>query len=213
MFSALRASARVAALVLAGAPALGCSDDPGFVVREDEVCFERRDGRRICVETYEATRQDATDADPGTSSAPPRSTAGRLPWAEISWEAARAACRAKDKRLCERDEWIDACDGGVGEAEGTRYPYGDVRDPTICNVSGAGPIPGGQAPGCASGFGVLDMGGNLWEWTGNTPAAATARGGSFRSTRTHDCFSGDATQRFDPGLPNAEVGFRCCRDG
>lgn len=191
---------------------LACSDDPDFAVREDEVCFERRDGQRICIEVYEASRQDADAESEGTSEATPRSTADRQPWRNVTWSAALEACRAKGKRLCDRDEWIDGCDGEVGEDVGTTYPYGNERDPALCNVTGGGPAAGGASPMCVSAFGTFDQGGNVWEWTGNTRAAAAARGGSFRSSQTHDCQSGDRTQRFDPELPNVEVGFRCCRE-
>lgn len=189
-----------------------CSDDPGFSVLEDEVCFERRDGVRVCIEVFEASRQDATADAEGTSTDSPRSIAGRRPWVNVTWSAAREACAAKGKRLCERDEWIDACDGGVGETEGQAYPYGETRDTAQCNVGGGGPVAGGSFAGCASPIGTLDQGGNVWEWTGNTASAAVARGGSFRSTMSHECLSGDQFRRFMPDQPDAEVGFRCCRE-
>lgn len=211
-----REAARVGirGLVALAAAGLGaaCSDDPALSVRDDEICFERRDGRRICVELYEASRPDATSTSVGTTNGIPRSIPGRLPWEEVTWEAARAACVEKGKRLCEADEWEDACDGTVGN-DGLTFPYGDERDVTACNVSGVGPVPTGSNERCVSPFGVFDMGGNLWEWTGNTLDAAVARGGGYPSSQTHRCTSGpDFPNRFPPAAPNVEVGFRCCRD-
>lgn len=205
--------ARVVVLGASALTLLACSDDPDFAVREDEVCFERRDGQRICVEVYEASRQDASGDVEGSSEAPPRSTAGRRPWTNVTWMAAREACRAKGKRLCERDEWLDACDGGVGEDVGSTYPYGDTIDPTLCNVEGGGPIAGGTRATCVSAFGAFDMAGNVWEWTGNTTSSAVARGGSFRNSVLHSCGAGDTPpQTFRIDQPNEEVGFRCCRE-
>ncbi len=190
----------------------GCTEDGGLDVREEEICFTRRDGAGICIETYEASRRDATDTSPGVSDEPPRSFASRRPWVEITWSAARDACLAKGRRLCERDEWFDACSGAVGEGNGTRYPYGAELDEAVCNVTGTEPVAGGSFAGCVSGFGAFDLAGNVWEWTGNSEAAAVARGGGFRSSVAHECRSGDDLRRFDPRQANVEVGFRCCRD-
>lgn len=190
---------------------VGCSDEESLTAQEEEVCFNRRDGVPVCIETYEAARQDAAENAEGVASGPPRSIANVRPWTGITWEAALEACRAKGSRLCDRDEWIDACDGGIGEAEGSLYPYGETRDPSLCNVQGGGPVAGGRFTMCLSGLGTQDQAGNVWEWTGNAPSSAAARGGSFRSSQTHACLSGDRMQRFDPLQPNEEVGFRCCR--
>lgn len=198
----------LALLVLAA-----CEEDPGFAVREDEVCFERRDGVRVCIDVYEASRQDATATEEGVSDEPPRSTVARRPWVNITWSAAREACRAKGKRLCERDEWIDACDGGIGESEGQIYLYGETEDTTICNVDRPeGPVEGGSFMGCRSPLGTFDQAGNVWEWTGNRAQDGVARGGSFRSSQAHRCDSGDRLLRFPIEQPNVEVGFRCCRE-
>jgi hypothetical protein len=174
-------------------------------------CLPSRTGGMYCIDVYEASRVDATRTSAGvmTSSAP-RSIAGVLPWAEITWADAQAACVRRAMRLCERDEWIDACHGAVGEDAGTTYTYGDTRDPTRCNVQGTGPAPTGSFAGCESGDTTFDQAGNLWEWTGSVSSAAAARGGGWGSSITHRC-ADEAMGSFAIDQPSPEVGFRCCR--
>lgn len=190
----------------------GCAEETGFGVDDPEICRTRRDGARYCIEVYEASREDATvDTEGIDEASPARSRPDRLPWTEITWAAARAACEAKGKRLCDFDEWIDACDGTTGDG-GLVYTYGDTRDESnmTCNTGSGAPEPTGRRMACESPDGALDLSGNVWEWTGNTRNAAAARGGGFRSTQTHMCSS--SLMNVSPSDENPEVGFRCCRD-
>lgn len=199
--------------VLAATAACG-EEEPNIGSPDKEVCLLRADGTtRYCIDTYEASRSDATATEPGTASmAAPRSLDGRLPWAQLTWSEARAACQLRGRRLCERDEWLDACDGVAGPG-GALYTYGDTLAADTCNTGGAGVEAGGARAGCKSSGAVFDLSGNVREWTGNVKAAAAARGGSFRSSTTHECTSGDTAQLQPPDQGSAEVGYRCCRDG
>lgn len=192
--------------------ATGCEDEPTFNVLEPEVCLSRRDGFRYCIEIYEASRADATADSPGTDEAsPPIAAQDRIPWVQITWAAAKTACESKGKRLCDFDEWVDACDGVVGDG-GTVFAYGDMRDESnmTCNT-GSGAAEGtGSRMACATDTGIFDQSGNVWEWTGNTAGAAAPRGGGFRSTQTHACDS--VLMNVSNTDESPEVGFRCCRD-
>jgi formylglycine-generating enzyme required for sulfatase activity len=198
------------AILIAGA----CSESAPLVTPDKEICLVRGDGGHYCIELYEASHRDATMKAEGSDlKSPPRSLDGLMPWSMVTWEAAKTACNAKNKRLCEADEWIDACDGVPGTG-GTKYAYGDTLDtmpPYHCNVSSMGPVPTGSFSGCRAMTGTFDQSGNVAEWTGNTKSAAAARGGSFRSSITHECTS-DGMGAYDPDQESPEVGFRCCRD-
>lgn len=190
-----------------------CGDEPPPLVSPDvEVCLLRSDGSNYCVDAYEASRADATtDAAGADELSKPRSLPGRLPWTRITWAGAKAACELRARRLCERDEWLDACDGVAGMG-GSAFSYGDTLDAEKCNTGGMGVEPGGTHVSCKSLGGVFDLNGNVREWTGNVKASASARGGAFRSTATHQCLDGDTEQRTAPDAADVETGFRCCRD-
>lgn len=192
----------------------GCGEEePDITSPDEEVCLQRADGVRFCIDTYEATRSDATATAVGVDgAAAPRSLEGRLPWTQLTWSEARAACQVRGRRLCERDEWLDACDGLPGPG-GAVYTYGDTVSAETCNTGGVGVEATGARGGCRSSGEVFDLSGNVREWTGNVKAGAAARGGSFRSSATHECTSGDTVQVQSPDQGSVEVGFRCCRDG
>lgn len=187
---------------------LGCEEDPELELPDKEVCLNRSDGVRYCIDVYEASRRDASATSAGADQASKaKSLETRLPWTEVSWSEAKAACERRGRRLCEADEWVDACDGTAG-AGGRTYAYGDTVDATRCNTGGIEVEPGGAFPGCETVIKTLDQSGNVWEWTGNNEAAAEARGGSFRSTQAHRC--ADTLTSVPLTNKTVEVGFRCC---
>jgi hypothetical protein len=55
--------------------------------------------------------------------------AGALPLVMYHYYEALAWCEARGKRLCYDDEWRTACEG----AAATAYPYGNTRQPGVCN--------------------------------------------------------------------------------
>jgi formylglycine-generating enzyme required for sulfatase activity len=189
-----------------------CSDEGPLETPDREVCLEREDGARYCINMFEESRRDASAAAPGDDIASAsRSLQNLIPWVDITWGGAKEACEKKGKRLCERDEWIDACDGVAGQG-GTMFTYGDTRDDARCNTTGAAPVATGSLPLCKGSKGTYDQSGNVWEWTGNSRATAAVRGGTFRSAQVHQCTSGDGVLVFNPDDTSPEVGFRCCRD-
>lgn len=188
----------------------GCPEEPFVEVPDQEVCLDRSDGARYCIDVYEASREDADRTTAGVDDeGRPRSLPDRLPWTDITWSGARTACERVGKRLCALDEWVDACDGVPGDG-GNKYTYGDTLDATRCNTMNSGVEPSGERETCKSLANTYDQSGNVYEWTGASMGAAAARGGGPQSSQTHAC--DDALPGAPPNQANTEIGFRCCRD-
>src|SRR5258706_16107315 len=99
-----------------------------------------------------------------------------MPVAAITIEEAQAYCRFAGGRLPTEDEWERAARGSVRN----RFPWGRHYDPALANHGRAplGPDPSdgfalaapvGSFPAGASPYGLLDMAGNVWEWTSSAP--------------------------------------------
>jgi eukaryotic-like serine/threonine-protein kinase len=98
--------------------------------------------------------------------------AARLPMVNVSWLESQAFCRFAGGRLPTESEWEKAARG----TDGREYPWGNqvqCERANWGNFDGEGPCgdrnPGhpvavGGYPQGASPYGVLDLGGNVWEW-------------------------------------------------
>jgi formylglycine-generating enzyme required for sulfatase activity len=140
----------------------------------------------------------------------------------VDWLQAATYCAAHDKRLPDEDEWLYAAFGGAAAA---KYPWGDHEPAMQLCWSGITPrsstCPAGGLPQGANPWGVLDLQGNVQQWT-STSGARFARdvegdlrltqGSAWNSTRVEFVETKDvshiisARSRRDPGL-----GFRCVR--
>jgi formylglycine-generating enzyme required for sulfatase activity len=150
------------------------------------------------------------------------------PVTEVSWRDAVAYCQwlaattGKVYHLPSEAEWEKGAQG----SDGRIYPWGNEWDATRCNSKEGGPgdtTPVGVYPDGASPYGLLDMAGNVWEWTwslkedypydpedGREDADAegrrVVRGGSFNNNdRNVRCAY---RNRNNPNNTNTNNGFR-----
>jgi hypothetical protein len=145
---------------------------------------------------------------------------GERPLNDVSWTMSKEICESKGKRLCYETEWVFACEG----EEMKPYPTGLTRPSALCNfdkedlVDNRGKLrdfrqPADANPGCVSPFGVVNMVGNVDEWTwkeGNyTPMRAYLKGGWWLAGRNR---CRPATTAHDEYYHDTQTGFRCCKD-
>jgi len=225
-------TATASAAVLSACPADMLEIDGEFCALLDQTCKKRRQPwqcaefeapsrcrgavstLRVCIDRYEYPNR-----------------AGELPKVMVSWNEAKAACAAIDKRLCTDSEWTLACEG----RERLPFPYGYARDPAVCSIDKPSPRPNdkrlfspqtqadelarldkrepsGSRARCVSAFGVHDLTGNVDEWVTNEsgrPYKSALKGGSWGEYR-NACRP--ATRAHDEAFRYYQIGFRCCRD-
>ena len=140
---------------------------------------------------------------------------GALPWANVTYAEAKAACVAAGARLCSGDEWGVACQGSPA----TLYPYGATYAKTVCNgvdQVATKAVATGSLASCEGGeTGLFDMSGNVREWTSQQSGTSGAkkiyevRGGAFNTPKPGLTCAFDLSQAVEDVVLPA-IGFRCC---
>ncbi len=186
---------------------------------------------RVDLSEYYIGKYDVTNAQyqafaRATEYEPPRDWEdGRIPVGKenhpvvhVSWHDAVAFCEwlsqktGREFRLPTEAEWEKAARG----TDGREYPWGnEPPTPDLCNfgMNVGHTTPVGQYPKGASPYDVLDMVGNVWEWTDSqydqSGPRRVVRGGSYihHAGREFRCaFRLDIT----PGSRHFDLGFRVC---
>jgi len=131
------------------------------------------------------------------------------PVTRVSYFDAVAFCDWLGRALPSEEQWEKAARGTDGRA----YPWGDRFDVRRLNSRAAkkrGTTPVTAFPEGASPFGVLDLVGNVWEWTDSWYDDAcdlkVLKGGCYALTKEHAAIS---HRHFnDPAFGNNLTGFR-----
>ncbi len=148
------------------------------------------------------------------------------PVVQVSARDAARFCAFYGLRLPSEEEWEYAARG----TDGRRFPWGDAPPEedgqrranfgtNQCCAPDAGDgyghtEPGGRFPSGASPFGLLDMAGNVWEWTAShfpgRPAEVALRGGGWGNDPY--CLRTAYRHGNPPDIGLDMVGFRCAAD-
>jgi formylglycine-generating enzyme required for sulfatase activity len=200
--------------------------------------------RRIWVRSFAIDRTEVTRAayhrcvraglcaPSRVSDADPRLGRADHPVVGVTWHDASAFCEFAGGHLPSEAEWERAARG----ADGRRFPWGNLYNDRLANHGGPEGraaidghrylAPVGSFPSGASPHGLLDVAGNVWEWTADrfdlqayvadaavdprhdaATGERTLRGGSWRSTA--ESLRVTTRRPAAEGAYAPDVGFRC----
>jgi formylglycine-generating enzyme required for sulfatase activity/uncharacterized caspase-like protein len=156
----------------------------GAAEKDDQAGNAEKPGHKLELPTYWIGKTAVTNTQymagvqAGVAKAPshwkndtPATNINNHPVVRVSWDDAIAYCKWLSQEsglqitLPSEAEWEKAARGAKDQRI---YPWGDTFDTTKCNSKESGigtTTPAGKYPKGISPYGVLDMGGNVWEWT------------------------------------------------
>ena len=174
---------------------------------------------------YEASHPDANATTIGSLTHRSCSASNRLPWVNVPYPDAAAACTAAGARLCTEAEWQTACESFSGTCNWSEASSCTSYQTQVCNDANYdidtmtpgiqnGTKPTGFFSSCYSDWGgqaVYDMSGNVKEWAqARSSGINPLRGGSYNNpSGGTECTSNFVVA--DDTFLFANVGFRCCR--
>lgn len=214
---------------------------------EDERPLRKASLDGFYIDLYEVTRQEYEEFASATGRPlPDRWTDLRdapeqrnHPVTDVDWYDADDFCRWAGKRLPTEEEWEKAARG----PDGLKYPWGNRFDLRRAQLSPGADIlletaPVGSYPAGVSPYGVYDMIGNVWEWTGSwylpypqSPFRSKDFGMKYRAVRglsyhslghypdgayerVVEIYARAGARAYDPPTERLEdLGFRCAKSG
>ncbi len=130
------------------------------------------------------------------------------PVVHVSLDEAKAYCESRGARLPTADEWEFHARGEARRI----FPWGDAWDEARLDSAldgSTGPGAVGRHPRGATPEGLLDLAGNVWEWTSTrTDEGHVIKGGSWDDD-VPTYFRGAAIGVVDADYTSSDLGFRC----
>ena len=198
---------------------------PDYYMDRDEVTnqqyeeFVRAAGHRIPSEPRFSSYYQWTNGHPPKGQE-------NYPVNYVDFNDASAYCVWRGKRLPTEAEWEKAARG----TDGRKWPWGNRYDPKKCNTDDSHlnwTVPSGSLQEGASPYGVMDMCGNIAEWTsswykpypGNSlkrdafgESYKVIRGGAWSLPAHPFSRTSHRSYAVKPDKRHRSIGFRCARD-